>query len=31
VGYASPEQFHEICRRACTAAGLTYDPLVTSG
>ncbi|CAA9354781.1 MAG: Predicted ATPase with chaperone activity, associated with Flp pilus assembly [uncultured Gemmatimonadaceae bacterium] len=26
VGYASREQFHEIFRRACAAAGLGYDP-----
>ena len=26
VGNASPEQFHEIFRRACAAANLAYDP-----
>ena len=25
VGYVTPEQFHEIFRRACRQAGLTYD------
>jgi len=25
IGYASPEQFHEIFRRVCADVGLTYD------